>query len=257
MLTYTNYVLADSLEQAYQLNQKRSAVIAGGYLWLKMQDRQIQTLVDLSSLGFDQIEESEEEFKIGCMVTLRQLEKHQGLFEYTKGALKQSVKHIVGTQFRNSATVGGSIFGRFGFSDVLTCFLAMDSYVELYQGGRIPMEVFAESEKNTDILTHLVIKKAPMNLAYTSFRNEAVDFPVLAEAVSVRDGKFYASVGARPSRAKVVSTPWKEGETPDFKEICGRFTYGSNMRATREYREYLAPVLMRRAFEKMTEGGER
>ena len=33
------------------------------------------------------------------------------------------------------ATVGGSIWGRFGFSDVLTVFLAMDSYVELYKGG--------------------------------------------------------------------------------------------------------------------------
>ena len=36
---------------------------------------------------------------------------------------------------RSMATVGGSIWGRFGFSDVLTVFLAMDSYVELYKGG--------------------------------------------------------------------------------------------------------------------------
>ena len=52
---------------------------------------------------------------------------------YTHDAVKNAVKDIVGVQFRNMATIGGSIWGRFGFSDVLTVFLAMDSYVELYK----------------------------------------------------------------------------------------------------------------------------
>ena len=39
---------------------------------------------------------------------------------YTAGAVREAVRHIVGVQFRNCATVGGSIYGRFGFSDVLT-----------------------------------------------------------------------------------------------------------------------------------------
>ena len=36
MLTIQNYVRAESLEQAYELNQKKSAHIIGGMLWLKM-----------------------------------------------------------------------------------------------------------------------------------------------------------------------------------------------------------------------------
>lgn len=51
----------------------------------------------------------------------------------TGGAVRESLRHIVGVQFRNLATVGGSIFGRFGFSDVLTMFLALDSW-----GGAVP-----------------------------------------------------------------------------------------------------------------------
>lgn len=54
------------------------------------------------------------------MVSLRELEKHPGLNELTGGTISNSVEHIVGVQFRNCATVGGSVFGRFRFSDVLT-----------------------------------------------------------------------------------------------------------------------------------------
>ena len=64
-------------------------------------------------------------FSIGAMVTLRQLELHPGLAAYTDGAVRESVRHIVGVQLRNLATVGGSIYSRFGFSDVLTMFLAL------------------------------------------------------------------------------------------------------------------------------------
>ena len=65
--------------------------------------------------------------------SLREIELHEGLYAYTQGAVRDALKDIVGVQFRNLATVGGSIWGRFGFSDVLTMFLAMDTYVELFR----------------------------------------------------------------------------------------------------------------------------
>ena len=94
-------------------------------LWLKMQNRTVQTVIDLSDLGLSGIEETEEEYRIGAMTSLRELELHKGLDAMTGGAVRESLRHIVGVQFRNLATVGGSIFGRFGFSDVLTMFLAL------------------------------------------------------------------------------------------------------------------------------------
>ena len=58
MYTVKNYVIADSLEQAYDLKQKgRNNIIIGGNLWLKMGHRAIQNAIDLSRLGLDQIEE--------------------------------------------------------------------------------------------------------------------------------------------------------------------------------------------------------
>ena len=134
MVTIQNYIRVKSLEEAYQLNQKKGSCIIGGMLWTKMQNRTILTAIDLCDLKLDQIEETENEIIIGSMVSLRQLELHRGLNNYTQNSVRDAVKDIVGVQFRNLATVGGSIWGRFGFSDVLTVFLAMDTYVELYQG---------------------------------------------------------------------------------------------------------------------------
>ena len=75
-------------------------------------------------------------------VRLRDLEVHEGLNKYFNNAIENCVKSIVGVQFRNCATIGGSIFSRFGFSDPLTCLLALDSYVKLYKGGVISMREF-------------------------------------------------------------------------------------------------------------------
>ena len=100
MIKIKEYVMAESLEQAYELNQKKRNCIIGGMLWLKMGNRMVPTAIDLSNLGLNTIEENEEEFSIGCMTTLRQLEQHEGLNSYTNGAVSESVRSIVGVQFR-------------------------------------------------------------------------------------------------------------------------------------------------------------
>ena len=203
MITIQKYVRAQSLEEAWQLNQNKRNRILGGMLWLRLGKGTVNTAIDLCDLGLDTIEETDEQFSIGAMATLRDIEMHEGLNTYTNGAIANAVKDIVGVQFRNMATVGGSIWGRFGFSDVLTVFLAMDSYVELYKGGIIPLEQFAKMKKDNDILVRLIVKKTPCKVVYSSMRNQRTDFPVLACAVSCLDGEYRLSVGARPARARV------------------------------------------------------
>lgn len=265
MLKIKNYVKAESLEQAYELNQKRTACVLGGMVWLKMGNRNIMTAIDLSGLGLDTITETEEAFVIGCMTPLHALETHKELNAYTKGAIRESVRHIVGVQFRNCATVGGSIFGRFGFSDVLTMFLALDTCVELYNGGTIPLAQFASMEKDNDILVNIIVKKQPLNSVYLSQRNNSTDFPVLTCAAALIDGKARTVIGARPGKAMIVED--EEGILKDFtqmnaqqkKDAAASFAaYAAehvptdkNMRASKEYRSLLVKVLTRRAWEEI------
>ena len=46
MLKIKNYVKVESLEEAYELNQKRTACVLGGMVWLKMGNRNITTAID-------------------------------------------------------------------------------------------------------------------------------------------------------------------------------------------------------------------
>ena len=161
MFTIQNYHRARSLEEAWELNQKKNNRIVGGMLWMRMSRRGIGTAIDLCDLGLDTIEERDDCFTIGAMTSLRSLEIHPGLNAYTGNAIADALRDIVGVQFRNMATVGGSLWGRFGFSDVLTVLLALDTHVQLYRGGLIPLEDFAKMKPDNDLLVSVVVKKTP------------------------------------------------------------------------------------------------
>lgn len=254
MITINSYVKPESLEEAYELNQKRANRILGGMMWMRLGSGRVQTAIDLSGMGLDQIEESEEEFKIGCMCTLRQLELHKGINQYTDGAVRECVRHIVGVQFRNQATVGGSIFGRFGFSDVLTCFLAMDCYVELYKGGIVPLREFVCQKRDRDILVNVIIRKDVRKIRYVSSRRTKTDFPVIACGVAKAGEEWQVSVGARPMKAVLVTEKADGRNAAEIAEkLTEQVTFGSNMRGSSVYRKALAKVLIRRQIEALME----
>ena len=253
MITIQNYVRAESLEQAYELNQKKSARILGGMLWLKMAKNTVGTAVDLSGLGLDTIEETGEGFSIGAMVTLRQLEQHPGLNACTGGAFAKALAPIVGVQFRNMATVGGSVWSRFGFSDVLTLLLALDTTVELYKGGLVPLETFAAMPYDCDLLVRVHIRKTPGRVAYEAMRIQRTDLPVLTCAVSDMGG-VRAVIGARPGKPVVLRDEKgllaggisEESAAAFAADVTARVPMGANSRGSAAYRTLLAEVLTRR-----------
>ena len=253
MLKIRQYVRPETLEEAYELCLKKNNRIIGGMLWLKMQDLSVNTAIDLQDLNLDTIEENEYEYSIGCMVSLRQLELHEGLNALTQGALSQSLTHIVGVQFRNLATIGGSIWGRFGFSDVLTLFMAIDAKVELYERGIMSIEEFADMPRTVrDLLIRIIVPKVRRTTVYRSQRNASTDFPVLACAVSKTADTVCCSVGARPGKAIIVrELPDDPAEAAEY--AVSRLSFGTNLRGSREYRMQICKVLVRRAMEQLEE----
>lgn len=249
MLRIKEYVKAASLEEAYELNQKRSNRVLGGMLWMRMSDVQVQKAIDLSGLGLDTIEETDTEFIIGAMVTLRELELHSALNDYFENAIRDAVQDIVGVQFRNLATVGGSVFGRFGFSDVLTVLLSLHTSVELYKGGIVPLEEFAQMKRDNDILVNVRIAKTPGHFAYLTHRNTKTDFPVLAVSASKIGEEIRVAVGARPMKAELFGAGDLSEESA--KKLAAQVKTDSNMRASAKFRSHLAEVLIKRCFDKI------
>ena len=256
MAGFTQYVMARSLEEAYALNQKKSAVIVAGNMWLRLCGMKKQTAIDLSALGLDRIEETDTEFILGAMVTLRQLETSAALHAAFGGAFAQAVSPIVGTQFRNTATLGGSVYGRFGFSDVSTLLLALGATVTLYPRGDVPLAQFQQEPWGRDIITHIRIPKG-QRAAVRSVRLTATDFPVLVCAAALGGEGLRLSVGARPMRAMVAA----QGLAADVEEealerIAAGLPLGGNLRASEAYRRKIAPVLLRRAVQGCLSGEE-
>ena len=256
MFTIGQYVRAQSLDEAYALNQKRSSAVLGGCGWLKMGRRAIGTAIDLRDLGLDEIAVYDDRIELGAMVTLRQLETSPALAEAFGGCVADCVRPIVGVQFRNRATVGGSIWSRFGFSDPLTLFLALDAHVRLHHAGELSLREFIERPYDRDILTAVILPRNGRKAAILSHRATATDLPVLVCAVSRRpDGVWQAAVGARPHRAALVTDEnglLAGGVTPEsaaaFAEAAAdRLDFQSNMRGSAAFRAQLCRVLVRRA----------
>ena len=255
MLNIQTYVLAKSLEEAYTLNQKRNARVLGGMLWLKMASNTVGTAIDLCELGLDTIEEDETGFTLGAMATLRMLEQHPGLAAYTQNAAAKAVQDIVGVQFRNMATVGGSVWGRFGFSDVLTLLLAADARVNLYKAGTLPIETFAVMPYDRDLLVSVTVPKyRDAAFAYKAMRIQRTDLPVLNCALARLDGEYRLAVGARPGKAVLLRDEnglLADGITPESAAAFAAYAAqnvptGANARGSAEYRTHLVEVLTRR-----------
>lgn len=271
MFYYNQYVRAQSLDEAYELYRKKPNFVLGGMLWLKMKNKTLGTAIDLCDLGLDQIDEDENEFRIGAYATLRQIETHEALNAYTHGAIAESVRHIVGVQFRNVATVGGSIWGRFGFSDVMTIFRALGAKVQLHKAGIMDLDEFAALPRTTrDVLVSVIVPKNAKGVVYLSQRNQSTDFPVLTCAVANRSGRYVAVIGASPymaepvwdeegildgiadaktdSNAALTDNSENNAKIDKFAEyVAEHIRFGSNIRAGAEYREIICRVLTRRA----------
>lgn len=256
MLTIDTYLRPQSLDEAWEAAQKKNSAVLGGMLWLRLGDRRIGTAIDLSDLGLDRVEDTGDSWQIGAYTTLRTLETHPGLADTYHGVLAKTVSPIVGVQFRNLATVGGSVFGRFGFSDVLTTLMALHATVTLYKAGTMPLVDFAQMEmgKTKDILTHVTIPKGVRAAACYAQRNTATDFPVLNTCVARHEDTLTVVVGARPLRACPYTFPLPTDPAAEqclaqniAAEVAEQCVFADNRRASAAYRQHLCQVLVRRA----------
>lgn len=252
MLRVKEYIRPNSVEEAYELLlENRNNRIIGGMLWLKMQDITIPKAIDLANCSLDQIEETEDEITLGAMVTLRQLEVHETLNLIYDGIVSQSVKSIVGVQFRNLATIGGSIFSRFGFSDLLTSLLVLPVDIVLHHRGRVSLSEFVNMPYEKDILTHVVIKKENGKACYFSERRSATDFPILCVSGYQYKNELRIAVGARPKKAQLVCVSVHESIDRIIEKVLSEMEFEDNMRASAQYRKQLAGVLTKRCLERI------
>lgn len=257
-----SYVVPTDIEEAYQLLQEPSTTIIAGGAWLRLISKSYATAIDLSRLDLGQINETEENFIIGSMVTLRQLEVNSGIKKLLNGVIPEAIRQIMGVPIRNIATVGGTVCGRFGFSDLLTPLLALKATLVFYKKGQVTLESYLEhSPEDQDILLQVIIKKEEGKACYTTVKKTSNDFPIINVSVMKIGSHYRIAVGSRPSTARLAKKTMaflndQKVITDHIIEEAGsmaieEITLGKNSRGSKEYRTQLCKVLVQRGIKEV------
>ena len=262
MFTLNELVQVESLQEAYEtLTKRRNNVIIGGSAFLRMGNKRIGTGIDLSNLGLNYIKEDENYVEIGAMTTFRDLETSEIINKYFSGVLSNSVKDIIGVQFRNVVTVGGSVFSKYGFSDLIVALLSLETEVELFNAKRISLNEFLSNDYEKDLLVRLFIKKNNSRAIYNSMRNSRSDYAVLNVSVSINEKNFKICVGARPQRAVVARNASEFLSNNELNEVniekaslmaSEELSFGSNIRGSKEYRKAICKSLVKKSLKEVS-----
>jgi len=254
------YYRASSLEDAYQKLQSspKNAILAGG-LWMKKMGQSYDTIIDLSKLGLDKIEDKKDEVVVGSMVTQRDFENSKIVSFLYAGAPAFAVREVMGVNFRNLATIGGSIMGRYPFSDVITGLLPYDVELEFYPAQKMSLEEYLNYKgKMNAILVAVHIKKGEGKGFFKKVKTTALDFPIVNIAVAKVNKEYRVVVGARPMVAarSYKAMEYLNNGGKDFAKAAElaveELSFMDNKDASKEYRVDLAKVYVRRGLEEVS-----
>lgn len=258
LLRFDNYARPGTPDEALALLKAHPhATVLDGMMWLRLQDRTIPYAIDLSSAGLDYVRHEDGKICVGAMATIEEAREDAVLAHLTSGAFAEATEGIVGTQFRNQATVGGSVFSRMGFSDILACLLPFDATVTLAEAGTMPLAAFARMGTVHDVLEEVALDEKPAHAAFESVRLSATDFSALNVCAVWQDGSWRLAIGSLPKRAQLVdlsSLALSEKPAADVLDevvkLVAALPFGSDMRGSADWRRAAAPALARRAIER-------
>lgn len=258
------YYRASSLEDAYRKFQEdpRNVILAGG-LWIKKMGQSINTLIDLSTLGLNKISENNDEVIVGSMVTQRDFETNKSVRNLFNDQIAFAVREVMGVNFRNLATIGGSIMGRYPFSDVICGLLPYDVRLEFYPAQEMSLEDYLNYKgKLNAILVAIHIKKEKGVGFFKKVKKTALDFPNINFAIAKVNGNYRIAVGARPMAAALAHSAMDylnnldKVNDADFEKaaelVCEELQFLDNKDASKEYRLDLTKVYVRRGLKEVS-----
>ncbi len=271
-MQFDQCIRPSTLGEAAQLLSEPGTAVLGGGAWARFSRKKTDRALDLSHLGLDKMEERDGLITLGAMTPLRAVETSPLLQELAGGILPRSIEHIVGVQLRNIITVGGTLAGRYGFSDLLTALLVLPAEVLVYGEEPVPMEDWLRRRASErTLVTGVQIRRDGRRASFQGVRRTSTDFSLLNAAASLGpEGDCRIAVGARPAGAVRVPEAEKiatqalstgapspaaapAGISPETAQKAGeaaaQLTFKDDLRAGAAYRRKICPVLIRRALQ--------
>lgn len=245
----------------------RALIIAGGTTAALSTDPAVDTLVDITRLGYDSVELRDGYWEIGCNVRAHQLAQHDGLAAYAGGMLCKAASSIGSRPIRNAVTIGGNLVQVNRWSDMPGAFLALDAQIVLFgpDGERSigAEEFFSHNPRKTLKAGELLLQvKVPIREnrhgGFVKFSRTATDFSVVDAAVCL-DKEGGKVAGARLVVAGARSRPFRAleaeavllGRKPSsarLKEAATKARLSTkaipDTRTSAEYRQRMVEVVM-------------
>lgn len=259
------YERPKTLDSAYDLIVREKGLALGGGVWACRTVRRAALAVDLCDLDLRYIRESGDRIELGALATLRDVETSDLLASRFGGLFAEATGHVVGVQLRNVLSVGGTVAGRYGFSDLLAVLCALGATVHFWNAPAAGMGEFMEKSGAEPFLIEKVSIPVGARAAFQSLRITNNDFPVLnacaayhpGSANGEAEGAWKVVVGSRPASARpslqaeaILAGKPAPGEALARRAgeaAAGELRFGSDTRGSAEYRRAICPVLVSRA----------
>ena len=184
----------------------------------------VETLVDVSKLGLDYIQDKETELEIGANTTFSEitsfsLKRQKGLH-----ALFETAKKITPPQIRNMGTIGGSLCTGIPFLDMPTTVLALEGVINAIsprgerqiKAGDLFVDYFQTAIESDEILTSIRFSysSSQAGSSFIKLGRVTVDFAVVNVASYLVLDNSGKCISARITLGAVANTPirWRVPE---------------------------------------------
>lgn len=169
------YLQPKTIEEALAMLEDGIPLAGGSQITPKRQD--IGRVIDLQSLGLDQVDLQKDTFTAGAMTRLQQLMAPDHALPE---ALKKACRQEAAWNIRNQATIGGLLLGADGSSPLLAAFAALEPTVEIAPDDqRQPLSTFLAG-RSTHKKPYLVLSitfAIPQAMAFDSVARAPMDRP--------------------------------------------------------------------------------
>jgi carbon-monoxide dehydrogenase medium subunit len=271
------YVRASSVDEALGLAAEHgedAKYLAGGHSLLPMMKLRLafpEVLIDLGRISeLCYVRDEGTHVAVGAMTRHHEVATSP-LLAADIPLLAHTAAEVGDPQIRHRGTIGGSVAHGDAASDLPATLLALDAtFVVRGAGGTrsVPAAEFFKGIFETalepgELLTEIQVPKPanPAAWSFQKFTKRKIDWAIVGVAVqrSSDQGAAVAliNMGLTPLRASAVEAALASGASvADAAALAADGTSaGSDIHATKAYREHLARVLVRRALEEAAARG--
>ncbi|HNW33554.1 MAG TPA: FAD binding domain-containing protein [Candidatus Ozemobacteraceae bacterium] len=272
----TQFYRPATVEEACALlaaKDHRNAILAGGTHVTAANDTTIEGLIDLGALNLSYIRRTEEGYAIGAMTPVQDIFKSSMLVGPAGQLLRTAAGKIGSTLLRHAITAGGNLMALFPWSDLPPVLLALDAQALCRRG--VPKRTV--SVKNLietgprhymdqgEILVELQVPEfgRGTGVAFHKFSKTSNDYAMITVAVritmqgeTVKEARIALNAVCKKAQRRPEAEKQLENMVPTPERVAAAAAAAvrdldmtTDFRASREYREEVLPVFVRRCID--------